>query len=602
MDNILADAEADGTGAGTGSAQTPSPAPAAAPAKQSPGMFSSTYTSHLFISTDSVLVFAGPSRAASVNRANDRLQERLARAIAAKSAGQRGETAASRSSMSAQGSPRQSMDAPSRASMESLDRPSPAPQDQPREALSPRSSQDVARKPQNVVEEPAVVSTAQDGEKVEDQATAETTDGARTSEETAPTVSVATKSEALPQAKPGDAPETAGQLPSNDTAGEVQAGETEKRLDDATLQHQEEIHGYVERIDALEAKLQYLARETTDAARKAALAAPAGGAEKKLAEKDQQIAQLMEEGKNLASTEQKHRTIMKKLRAKITEDEKELTAIKAAKEKSDKEVENLRRRAKRADELEKARDDLQKRFEQVQRELHTLRPELRSKDNIIAELRSQLQKANEQVDAAAAKANGQAREQDRRRIAELEESVAALQVEKNLVADRAKLQASDLREKAERADEKARALELELKAEVQVMESKLEAMRIRAEEASTGAIGDSQAKLLRQVETLQTQYSIASENWQGIEATLLARIANLERERDEALQRESEMRKKAREAVRTPPPFFYILCHFQVNDRAPVGCSRKAPRGRTRGGKDEAPQHPGGREVVPVPA
>lgn len=323
---------------------------------------------------------------------------------------------------------------------------------------------------------------------------------------------------------------------------------TENAQDDVILQYQEEIHGYVERIDALESKLQYLARETSDAARKVALAA-AGGPEKKLAEKDQQIAQLMEEGKNLANTEQKHRAILKKLRQKIADDEKELGVVKAAKEKADKELETLRRRAKRADELERAQNDLQKRLEQMQRELNTLRPEARSKDSMIAELRAQLDKAREQADAMIAKVNDQAREKDRRRIEELEESVTALQVEKNLVADRAKIQAADLREKAERANERVRTLEVELKEEAQVMESKLEAMRIRAEEASSGAIGDSQAKLLRQVETLQTQYSIASENWQGIEATLLARIANLERERDEALQRESDMRKKAREAA-----------------------------------------------------
>jgi type II secretory pathway component PulJ len=148
-----------------------------------------------------------------------------------------------------------------------------------------------------------------------------------------------------------------------------------------------------------------------------------------------------------------------------------------------------------------------------------------------------------------AKANSQAREQDKRRIADLEEEVAALKVEKNLVADRGKAQAAELRDKAERASERARALELELKAEMQMMEGKLEAMRMRAEEASSGAAGDTQAKLLRQIETLQTQYSIASENWQGIETTLLARIAGLEKERDEAVQRESEMRRKAREAV-----------------------------------------------------
>jgi molecular chaperone GrpE (heat shock protein) len=58
---------------------------------------------------------------------------------------------------------------------------------------------------------------------------------------------------------------------------------------------------------------------------------------------------------------------------------------------------------------------------------------------------------------------------------------------------------------------------------------------------------------MRQIETLQSQYATASDNWQGIEASLLAKAANLEKERDEAQRRESEMRKKARDAVSTDP-------------------------------------------------
>ncbi len=327
----------------------------------------------------------------------------------------------------------------------------------------------------------------------------------------------------------------------------------QKALEEAQNQHQEETHGYVERIDALEAKLQFLAREATDSARKAALEAPRGKHREEVGGEGPATAQLMEEGKNLASTEQKHRTILKKLRAKIAEDEKEHNSLKLAKEKTDREAESLRIKARRADELERQRQDLQKRLDQTQRELNSLKPEVASKNSTIAELKIQLQRATEQADAMTVKVNDQAREQDRKRIADLEESIAALQVEKNLVADRAKIQETDLREKAERANERLRAMELEMKAEVQIMESKLEAVRIRAEEASSGATGDSQAKLLRQVETLQSQYSIASENWQGIESTLLARITNLEKERDEALQRESEMRKKAREAVSLSP-------------------------------------------------
>lgn len=81
------------------------------------------------------------------------------------------------------------------------------------------------------------------------------------------------------------------------------------------------------------------------------------------------------------------------------------------------------------------------------------------------------------------------------------------------------------------------------------MESKMESLRARAEEVSSGASGDAHAKLLRQVETLQTQYAIASENWQGIEGSMLGRIASLEKERNDLAKKEGDIRRKARELV-----------------------------------------------------
>lgn len=81
------------------------------------------------------------------------------------------------------------------------------------------------------------------------------------------------------------------------------------------------------------------------------------------------------------------------------------------------------------------------------------------------------------------------------------------------------------------------------------MEGKMESLRARAEEVSSGASGDAHAKLLRQVETLQTQYAIASENWQGIEGSMLGRIASLEKERDDLAKKEGDIRRKARELV-----------------------------------------------------
>jgi len=72
-------------------------------------------------------------------------------------------------------------------------------------------------------------------------------------------------------------------------------------------------------------------------------------------------------------------------------------------------------------------------------------------------------------------------------------------------------------------------------------------LRSRAEQATAEITGDAQAKLLRQIETLQTQYSLAAENWRTIETSLNSRIAATEKERDEYVKRESDVRRKAKD-------------------------------------------------------
>lgn len=72
----------------------------------------------------------------------------------------------------------------------------------------------------------------------------------------------------------------------------------------------------------------------------------------------------------------------------------------------------------------------------------------------------------------------------------------------------------------------------------------MEHFRAKSEELSSGASGDSNLNLIRQVEVLQAQHDIASENWRGIESNLQSRIANLEQESEDNASRESYFRKK----------------------------------------------------------
>lgn len=325
------------------------------------------------------------------------------------------------------------------------------------------------------------------------------------------------------------------------------------------LQRQEEVHGYIERIDALQSKLQYLAKESAEAARKAAGTAASGSPEKKLADKEEQVALLMQEGQQLSKKELSHLTTIKKLRAKIQEDSKEVSEAKAKQEKAERDNAIMVERWRRAEASEKRISERLKGYTLLQKEHEALKADSVAKDSMIADLKSKLEEEIAQEKQAEAKLASDALEAERRRVADLEEELANLKIEKTLVSDRAQVQIKELREKMDKDSERARMSELEMKKEQQMLESRLEVMRARAEEVASGAAGDAQAKLLRQIETLQTQYAVASENWQGIEASLIARATSLEKERDEATKREADIRRKAREVVRL---FIYCIVTF----------------------------------------
>lgn len=78
------------------------------------------------------------------------------------------------------------------------------------------------------------------------------------------------------------------------------------------------------------------------------------------------------------------------------------------------------------------------------------------------------------------------------------------------------------------------------------MESRVEHFRAKSEELSSGTSGDNHVNLLRQIEVLQAQHDIATENWSGIESNLHSRIANLEQELEDNNSREAYLRKKVK--------------------------------------------------------
>lgn len=318
----------------------------------------------------------------------------------------------------------------------------------------------------------------------------------------------------------------------------------------AESQWQEERHGYIELIDALQSKLKYLAKDAAESAKTAAASATPGSHQKKLLEKDEKIALLLEEGQKLSKSEMDHRTAIKKLRQQLLESTKSQTESKEKAERLEEDLVKSNERAKQAEASGKKINDVLSSHTKSTKSLEAVTNERNALSQTVQEIKSQLSRAVSRAETAESKANSDALEMEKQRVQALEDELSGLKAEHETSENKAKEQITQLQEKAAQHEREARALEAEFKDEQYALESKMESLRTRAEEASSGAAGEGQTKLLRQIETLQTQYAAASENWHALEGSFLARLANVERERDDSGQREVDLRKKVREMVR----------------------------------------------------
>lgn len=508
-----------------------------------------------------------PSRTASANRAQERLNEKLAKAMANRNLARKGDTSVTPSGL------------PSRTASPANVTPSPRPSlDVPRESKWDQNGKnEQGRGEQEMASDEAVTVhvTSEDQESPHQGSGASTTRPRPPAQSPGPTVGDTKDESSIP-------------CPSTDSRGSMSTRQSleltrattpsatdsskldgfivdsssempeeyEKLIEQmrsdyeaAELRRQEETHIYLERIDALQSKLHYLTKEAAEVAKNFSAEAQPGSVEHKIAAKDEKIALLIEEGQKLSQTELKHMSIIKKLRVKSTEDDKVVADLTRTTEKNEKSAWEAQERAKRAENAEKRALERLKSLGRIEKELESVRADRDAKESLTQDLQIELSQATSAAKEVEIKASAEAVATEKKYAADLTDELSSIKTEKELAEKQHQSELRELKEKAEREKERARAAEIERQREQNNLESRLEAYRARAEEASTGQTGDLQAKLLRQVETLQNQYAIASENWQGIEGSLLSRVTILEKERDDIAKREANIRRKARETV-----------------------------------------------------
>ncbi|RAH66129.1 M protein repeat protein [Aspergillus aculeatinus CBS 121060] len=460
------------------------------------------------------------SRSSSNARKNDRLQERLARAMVKNSPGPLATQGSSRtsspvtspvpsngtrSSMDIDSSLRSSSVNPgrhSRSSSQVEDASVAAESRNSYDSGPPRESNDTSRLSTESALPPHAL--AENDDNVAQSPTLEeaqsSADGSKLS---APTVSVSSME---------PAEETSNGLSNGQ---ERPVHKLQPEAETAESQRQEEIYGYIERIDALQSKLKYLAKEAAESAKQAATAAEPGSVERQLREKDEKIALLLEEGQKLSRTEMDHRTAIKKLRQQLMDNAKAQTEVKKKTEKLERDLASAETRAKRAEAAEKRANDSLSIQTKTSQDLEAVIAERNALSQTVQEMKGQLARAVARAEAVEAKAQSEALEQEKRRASQLEEDLSSVKIERDISEGKMRREISGLQATIEQERERARMLEVELKGEQSMLEK-----------ASTGVAGDT-----------QTQYA----------GSLLARLANVEKERDEAARRESEMRRKIRE-------------------------------------------------------
>jgi len=388
-----------------------------------------------------------PTRTASRTRVNDRLQERLAKAVA-------------NQKLSSQ----PSSEVPSRSVTPVVDSASPrASTSSTRPSIDVRpESLDVQRLPST---ESEVVVTSQEPSTSTLLTSGLPINPARILEDAQqPTLSDEPQEEPVvveddvPEPKHADAP----------TTSEVDIPQARNEQSQSDVLRQEEMYSYLERIDALQAKLQYLAKETVAAAKEANANAQPGSLQQKIAEKDERIALLMEEGSKLSKTEMRHLATIKKLRSKTVEEEKTVSDLQKRLAKLEQSESDLKLNLKQAGQAEKQANERLKRLQKVESDLDTTKNDLESNKATVAMLRKQLADAEQRADEAERIAQDKASQADSKRVSDLQSELEDLKIEKKLAEDRFTAELKRAAEASESQKERSDAREAELMAEASV--------------------------------------------------------------------------------------------------------------------------------------
>lgn len=228
----------------------------------------------------------------------------------------------------------------------------------------------------------------------------------------------------------------------------------------------EEIQSYLERIDALQAKLQYLARDAADSARQTAASTSRDTSEHQLAAKDEQIALLMEEGQKLSKLELSHTTIIKRLRAKVADDSRTHAQTSQRLAKAEKLAGELSAKVTRMEAAQKEAQARIQRLTKVEEEAARLRNDVEARQALVEDLQARLAESEQEL--VSSEGLAKALEVEKSTTARLSEELTAAKAEHKSSEERYQTDITALRGELQNERDKTKTATADLHVEISV--------------------------------------------------------------------------------------------------------------------------------------
>ncbi|XP_060071462.1 TATA element modulatory factor-like isoform X2 [Ylistrum balloti] len=310
---------------------------------------------------------------------------------------------------------------------------------------------------------------------------------------------------------------------------------------------------FASRIAESEKKLNSVIRER-DTARKDLqksqddFSKRARGYELEIEEKNQQIAELLQEGEKLSKHQLQSNNIVKKLRVKEKENDALLTSQKNQIDNQKKELDHLRTVCESKDTMEKKQTEginqLNSAVQKQEREISKLKGELTDAQERVRGLQAALDNSYKEIaELHKSKAAQDSKVQENALSLEMsvrEELKATLTKEQfSFKQEREALiaQIEDLRMSMSRMEKEHNRREDLLRQEISDLQMHLQEDEARNQDV-TQTVTTATRPLLRQIENLQTTYAAQSSSWEKLEKTLTDRIVDIQTQLTIAVEKE----------------------------------------------------------------